>query len=956
MNHLCTAYLSTKTFFQVGFFLLLAFFSLSPASAQVTCLPVFPNQDDNVTITFDATQGNAALLGVSPVYAHLGVITTQSQSASDWKFVATTWAVNNTAAQMSSAGTNLWTKTFNINTFFNLPANETVLKLAFVFRNTGGTTVGRASDGGDIFYEVYPQNTPLQTLLLTPTAPLFLANIGQPIQVKAASSAPASLKLLDNGNQIATGSNVELLQHTLNVSTSGVHKVDFIAATANEADTSTFTYIVPGNVVSQDPPAGTAWGINYISSTAVRLALYAPNKQVVYAIGDFNNWVPTAAQQMKRSLDGKVWWLDLNGLPPGQAVRFQYLVDGNLRIADPLSTLVLDPWNDPFISPFTFPNLPSYPTGKTNGMVSVLQTDQPAFNWTATNYERPKKTDLVVYELLMRDFIARHDYPTLLDTLNYLEKLGVTAVELMPVNEFDGNISWGYNPAFHKSLDKYYGSADALKTFIDECHKRNIAVILDVVFNQATGASPLAQLYWDASNNRPAADNPWLNPSATHDFNVFHDFNHESLATKTYVKNCVAYWLSEFKLDGFRFDLSKGFTQKNTIGNTGAWGQYDASRVAIWKDYADFMWTIDPSSYVILEHFADDDEEKELAEYGMMLWGNMYGAYKETALGYSTTSNLTRISYKERGWAVPHLIGYMESHDEERIAFECKSYGNQVPNHNIRTLPILTQRIAMLENLLFTVPGPKMLWQFGELAYDFPINYCENGTVNPDCRTAPKPIRWDYFGDPYRRKLHGITSALLNLRKNHDVFETTDFQLNITTGQVRSIFLNDADLNVAVFANVGVTPTTVTNPAFQHIGEWYEYYTGGTLFVTSGVPTTFTLAPGEYRLYLDKFVALPPGVIISATNELAGALELFEIQPNPISDVLIARFSLREDSDLQIQITDIAGKIIESQQLENLPAGEQQIQLETSDWKPGVYFASLRDSKGGLSTRKIVKI
>ncbi len=925
-------------------------------SAQVSIIPVFPNADDNITITYDATQGNGALVGVNPVYVHLGVITNLSQTPSDWKYVQTTWAVNNAAAQMTNAGPNLWTKSFNITTFFNVPSNETVLKLAFVFRNASGNTVGRAADGGDIFYDVYPTNAPLQTILLQPSASLFLANIGQNIPVRAAASAPANLRLLDNGVQIAATNNAELLEHNINVSTSGLHKIEFIAASANASDTASFTYIVPGNVISENPPPSTEWGINYLGNGNVRLALYAPNKQVVYAIGDFNNWQPTPTHQMKRSLDGNLWWLDLTGIPSGQSVRFQYLVDGNLKIADPLSTLVLDPWNDGFIPPFTYPNLPAYPTGKTSGIVSVLQTDQPPFNWTANNYERPKKTDLVVYELLLRDFIARHDYPTLLDTLDYLEKLGVTAIKLMPVNEFDGNISWGYNPAYHKALDKFYGTADALKMVVDECHRRNIAVILDVVFNQATDASPLAQLYWDATNNRPAADNPWLNPLAKHDFNVFNDFNHESQATKTYVKNCINYWLSEFKVDGFRFDLSKGFTQKNTVGNIGAWGNYDQSRVTIWKDYADYMWSIDPSSYVILEHFADNDEEKELAEYGMMLWGNMFGVYKDAALGYSTTSNLSRISYKERDWNVPHLIGYMESHDEERIAFECKTYGNQVPTHNIRTLPVYTQRIAMLNNLLFTVPGPKMFWQFGEMAYDFPINYCENGSISPDCRTSPKPIRWDYFGNPDRKKLHGITASLLTLRKNHDVFETTDFQLNISTGQVRSIFLNHPDMNVAVFANIGVQATTVTNPAFQHTGEWYEYYTGDTLFVGSGVPTSFQLAPSEYRLYLDKFVPLPDGVVVTSSKEPLGAVAFFEVMPNPVQSSFWANFYLRENTSLQLQVTDIAGRVIENQTFSNLLAGEQQVQIEATDWKPGVYFAILRDAQGGILTKKLVKM
>jgi hypothetical protein len=437
---------------------------------------------------------------------------------------------------------------------------------------------------------------------------------------------------------------------------------------------------------------------------------------------------------------------------------------------------------------------------------------------------------------------------------------------------------------------------------------------------------------------------------------VFNDFNHEAQATKTYVKNCLKYWLSTFKVDGFRFDLSKGFTQKNTLGNVNAWGAYDASRVAIWKDYANFLWSVDPDTYVILEHFADNTEEKELAGYGMMLWGNMFGAYKETALGYNTTSNLSGISYKSRGWTMPHLIGYMESHDEERIGYECKTYGNQASNYNIRSLPIATKRIAMLENLLFTVPGPKMLWQFGELGYDFPINYCENGSINADCRTAPKPIRWDYFDNLYRRDLFAVTSALLNLRKNHDVFETTDFQLNISSGQVRSIFLNDADLNVAVFANIGITSTTVNNPAFQHIGAWYEYYSGDTLLVTSGVPTSFSLAPGEYRLYLDKFVALPSGVSISASKEAIGALDFFELQPNPIQDRLNVLFSLRENASVILEITDISGKSIEVQNFGILLAGQQQVQVESTNWQSGLYFVHLRDSNGGILVKKVVKI
>lgn len=924
--------------------------------AQVSCIPVFPTATQQITIYFDASQGNGALTGISPVYAHMGVITNASTSLSDWQQVPTTWGIADPVGAMQSVAPNIWKKTFTIQSFFNIQPGETVLKLAFVFRNQSGSIAGRAADGSDIFYDVYPENLPLQTVFLNPTSPSLVVDLNADIPVQGAASQSSTLTLYDNGSQVSSTAGTSL-SATLMASTAGLHEVKLIATTATEQDTSIFYYVVPLVQPAQDPPAGTELGVNYINNTTVRLALYAPNKQVIFALGDFSNWLPNPSFQMNRSVDGKTWWIELSGLNPGQNVRYQYLVDGNLKVADPLSTLILDPSNDPYIPEETYPDLPAYPTGLTTGIVSVLQTAQTPFNWQATDYVRPAKSELVVYELLMRDFLARHDYATLLDTLDYLEKLGITAIELMPVNEFDGNINWGYGPSFHKALDKYYGTAEAFKTVIDACHQRGIAVILDVVFNQATGDSPLAQLYWDSANNRPAADNPWLNPSATHDFSVFNDFNHESLATKAYTKNCVKYWLEEFHLDGFRFDLSKGFTQKNTVGNIGAWGQYDASRVAIWKDYADFIWDINPDTYVILEHFADNSEEKVLAEYGMMLWGNMWGAYKNVAIGTGTGTSLAGISYVQRGWSVPHLVGYMESHDEERIAYECKTSGSTTANYNIKSLPIGMQRIELASNLLYTVPGPKMLWQFGEMGYDYSINYCENGTINNNCRTSPKPIRWDYLDDPYRRRLHDVVAALLNLRKNHDVFETTNFQLNISAGNLRTIRLNGTDLNVFVVANVGtsVLTTTVNFPSGGQ--PWYEYYTGDTLSVPGSGAISLSMGRGEYRLYLDHPVALPNGLNPTPSREVAGLLSDVIVWPNPAPDgTLRVNFSLQESSDVRLEVSDINGKIVDTQWFDQVPGGEQVLEINDIQWQPGVYFLTFRDQQGASLTRKLVKL
>ena len=104
--------------------------------------------------------------------------------------------------------------------------------------------------------------------------------------------------------------------------------------------------------------------------------------------------------------------------------------------------------------------------------------------------------------MLLRDFLAAHDWNTLTDTLDYFTELGINAIELMPVSEFEGNESWGYNPSFYFAADKYYGPASDLKVFIDSCHGQGIAVILDMVLNHSYGQSPLVQLYFDEASGK----------------------------------------------------------------------------------------------------------------------------------------------------------------------------------------------------------------------------------------------------------------------------------------------------------------------------------------------------------------------------------------------------------------------------------------------------------------------
>jgi len=893
------------------FFLFFMLCSSMAVAQLVYTEPFFPRIDDEVTIFFDATEGNAGLANCNcDVYLHTGVITTESSSLTDWRNVQTEWGVANDAWKLDPVPgeSNLYSYTISpsIQEYYNLTAGTEVEQIALVFRDATGSREGKDVGNTDIFAPVYPENLPFTTQLLSPATDNFIAFEGENIRVWAVASENSSFSLYDN-DALVTQMNGTTLDFDLPAEADGSHEVRLeIDNGEEELQRHSFSYTVPLDLDAADPPAAVEPGLNVLDDSRVILALFAPEKENVFVLGSFNNWQIDTDFQMRPSLNGELWWLEIDGLETGVNYTYQYLVDGTVRIADPFSTLVLDPFNDEFIPEVTFPNLPEYPEDA-SGIVSVFQLGETPYDWAVDDFEAPAQEDLVVYELLIRDFIERHDYTTLIDTLDYLDRLGVNAIELMPVCEFEGNISWGYNPSYHMALDKYYGPKNEFKRFIDSCHARNIAVIVDAVYNHAFGQSPLVQLYFE--NGAPAANSPYFNQSPTHPFNVGFDFNHESEATQFFFKKTIQYWIEEFRIDGFRYDLSKGFTQQNNPDNVGAWSAYDASRIALWKEYADFVWSIDSDSYVILEHFADNQEETELIEYGMLVWGNMNFNYNEASMGYVSNSDLNGVLHTTRGWNDKHLIGYMESHDEERLMYKNLEFGNSSGSYSVRNLETALKRQELVSAFFYTLPGPKMLWQFGELGYEVDINF--NG------RTGPKPIRWGYLEEPDRRRLYDITSALINLRRDYEVFQTEDFEVSIGGTALKTIHLNDDEFDVTVLGNFDVEDRTIT-PDFQSTGTWYNYFGGDSLQVTD-VTAPIELEPGEYRLYTS--VRLPEPEIgfipFTAVAEIVpGAFDL-TVAPNPVTiDALQVLYDLPKGGSVRFEIFDQLGRLVHSEKVQ----------------------------------------
>jgi glycosidase len=894
------------------------FFCFFYTKAQLlSWAPDFAKEFDNISITMDATKGNQGLLNyVSSVYVHTGVITNLSTGPADWKYSKFAWATANAAALATPSGTNKWTFniTGGIRAFYGVPAGETILKITMLFRDAAGNLVQRNTDGGDMYIPVYDNSLAVR-FTAPPSQPKYTL-IPEPINLTAGSTLPvtaiannsSSLKLYLNGTLIQSATAATTISANP-ILTSGNQELVVEASTSSPAAVKkdTIKFFVAGGVNIAPLPAGVREGINYISSTSATLVLYAPNKARVSVIGDFpgSNWVENSAYQMNKTPDANYWWITLNGLTTAQLYSYQYFVNGSIKTGDPYSELILDPNNDQYITAATFPNLKPYPVNLTTGMVSTLQTSEPAYNWNITNFSKPDKKGLVIYELLLRDFLAAHDFKTLKDTISYLKRLGVNTINVMPFNEFDGNESWGYNPSYFFALDKFYGTKNRLKEFIDVAHQNGIAVVMDMVMNHATGEAPQAKMYWNGGTNQPASDNPWMNVTATHPFSVYNDFNHTSNATKYLVDRVVEYWLTEYKIDGFRWDLSKGFVQ-NTGGD---WQNYNTERINIWKRIYDVMQLKSPGSYCILEHLGDNQEEKELANYGMMPWGKMTDPYNQSTMGFVSGSDISGVIHTARTWPLPHLVGYAESHDEERTMYKNIQFGNANGSYDVKNLQTALRREEILAATLLTVPGPKMWWQFAELGYDYSINRCNNGTISNNCRTDSKPIKWDYYQDVNRKRLYDVYASLNNLRKLKPLAFTDGTIEWGTTGLVKWIKVTHSSLKLLVIANIDVAQQN-GSVTFQNAGTWYCYLLGTTINAT-GASQSITLLPGEYHVYLDQNLN---GVIPTAINNISDPIKYMRVlvYPNPIVSNALVEYDLPEKGILDITLLSSMGQKVVS--------------------------------------------
>ena len=262
----------------------------------------------------------------------------------------------------------------------------------------------------------------------------------------------------------------------------------------------------------------------------VTFRVWAPNASNVAVSGDFNGWKQEALH--KEGTRPGYWTLDSRRARPGDA--YVYVIDGRTR-RDPRARAV--------------------DHGKNQGFI----LDPRSFPWGgAQSWKMPPKEDLVMYEMHLATFAQNIPGSTPLfqraiKRLPYLKALGINCIQLMPINEFPGERSWGYNPSDLFAVESSLGGAEGLRNFVRACHTNGIAVLLDIVHNHY-GPSRIAAWQFDQAGAENDGGIYFYNDAdrASTDWGPRPNFSRAEV--REFIIDSCRMFLEEYRLDGFRWD------------------------------------------------------------------------------------------------------------------------------------------------------------------------------------------------------------------------------------------------------------------------------------------------------------------------------------------------------------------------------------------------------------------
>ena len=502
-------------------------------------------------------------------------------------------------------------------------------------------------------------------------------------------------------------------------------------------------------------------------------ALFAPHKQTAHLIGDFNDWNPKATP-MNLQADGG-WAVELK-LEPGE-YGYQFLIDADIDKAVTIA--------DPYARKLRWVAGQSIPH-------SVIEVSKQPYKWGDGGFGIKPLNQLVIYELHVGDFSPEGSFKGVTEKLDYIRDLGISAIELMPIQEFPGDQSWGYNPAYFFCPESSYGSIDDLKELIDQAHQRGIGVVLDVVLNHTDSSNPLTMLYSFQDSPYFGQDgNPW----------GFPDFNHWSDATKRFIKDIQDYWLTEFHVDGFRYDHTEG------IG----WDAENGMNFITWA-----AKQTKPYAYLIAEHLPDPggvvrstgvEASWHESFHGIVRAQLREGEYQGRQYG-DMQALLAEMLFQTDGYTDnAQAINYLENHDQERIAFEIRTN----PALNIDQAVNAKSKLGAL--VLFTAMGVPMLYAGQEF-----------GTNSPKTIDVNK-LLWERLNDGTWADLRNWYATLAQLRAQNPAL-TINYLEPLVVDNERKLLIfkrwDEGGNQVVVGLNFTAASQQV-EVTFPRGGKWHEW-------------------------------------------------------------------------------------------------------------------------------------
>ncbi|MBW4468906.1 MAG: alpha amylase C-terminal domain-containing protein [Stenomitos rutilans HA7619-LM2] len=523
-------------------------------------------------------------------------------------------------------------------------------------------------------------------------------------------------------------------------------------------------------------------------ASAIEFSLFAPYNKEVALIGSFSEW---EALPMKKGKDG-VFKVSVD-LDDG-VYQYKFRVRSKSWFFEP------DQWvdvTDPYATDV------DGNSSEENGIVRIKggQRIVDTYVWQHDNKPLPADHELVIYELHVADFSggeddkkARGQYKHVVDKLDYLCDLGINAIELMPIKEYPGSYSWGYNPRHFFAAETSYGSSRDLKKLIDACHARGIRIIMDGIYNHSESSCPLTQIdhdYWYHHEPRDP-DNNW-GP----EFNYEHyDENLETYPARRFSGDAVRYWVEEYHIDGIRFDAARQIANYDFMH----WVVQEAKQAAGAKPF-----------YAIAEHIP---ETPSITNVDGPMDGCWHDSFYHCILEHicGDTFDLERLKdvldSKRQGFmGATNVVNYLTNHDHNHVMAELGDRGI-LDDEAFR-------RARLGADLLMTAVGVPLIWmgeEFGEYKYK---------TIDQ------AKIDWTLLGGDLNQGLFEYYKGLIHLRKeNHALYtENIEFFHENSEGKVLAYTRwNDEGSRVVVIANFSdqfLGGYTVTD--FPADGTWHEW-------------------------------------------------------------------------------------------------------------------------------------